>query len=143
MMDHPLAARCIDHVVLRVVDVPLMTAFYIDVLGCVLDWHRPELGLTHLRAGSALIDLVDIAGPLGGEHQPSGLNVDHICLLLQHFDEGRIRAHLTQHKVACGETAERYGALGMGPSMYVHDPEGNMIELKGAGGDGSRHHDSA
>lgn len=135
MMDHPLAARGIDHVVLRVVDAPLMTAFYMEVLGCVLDWHRPELGLTHLRAGSALIDLVDIAGPLGGGHQPSvqpsGRNVDHICLLLQHFDDDRIRAHLAQHKVACGDTAERYGALGKGPSIYVHDPEGNMIELKG------------
>src|SRR5258708_37000065 len=116
----PICPAGIDHIVVRVSDAPGMTAFYVSVLGCALEWERPELGLIHLRAGSALIDLVDISGPLGRSAGyaagTEGRNVDHFCLALAHFDEVAIRAHLDRHGVHLSDPASRYGASGMGPS---------------------------
>ena len=55
----------LDHVVLRVRDVGRMVRFYGEVLGCAVERELAELGLVQLRAGNALIDLVDVAGELG------------------------------------------------------------------------------
>ena len=62
---NPINIRALDHVVLRVADLEGMVAWYCDVLGCRLERGPGELGLAQLRAGSALIDLIDVAGPLG------------------------------------------------------------------------------
>jgi glyoxylase I family protein len=137
----PIELRGIDHVVLRVSDVPRSIAFYCGVLGCVEERRVEALGLFQLRAGSALIDLVDVGGPLGRAGGPpagaSARNLDHFALLLAEFDEASIRAHLESHGVEPGDAGERYGALGMGPSMYVRDPDGNVVELKGPGARGA------
>jgi glyoxylase I family protein len=127
----------LDHIVLRIADKPAMVAFYCDVIGCSVDRDRPDLGLTHLRAGSCLIDLVTLDGPLGarGGAPPGeeGRNLDHFCLMLASFDEAAIRAQLAAHGVEALESGLRYGAQGEGPSIYVRDPEGTVVELKGAG----------
>ena len=127
--------RRIDHVVLRVRDVAAAKRFYCDVLGCTVERESEALGLHQLRAGASLIDLVPVAGPLGrlGGAAPGaeGRNVDHVALALAHFDEAAIRAHLARHGVEPGDVAPRYGAEGNGPSMYVKDPDGNVVELKG------------
>lgn len=71
-------------------------------------------------------------GRLGGAPAGAeGRNVDHVALTLAAFDEAAIRAHLERHGVPPGDVAPRYGAEGMGPSMYVKDPDGNTVELKG------------
>jgi len=125
----------LDHVVLRVVDAERALRFYCGVLGCTVERRIDALGLVQLRAGAALIDLVPVDSPLGRLGGPapgaSGRNVDHIALQLARFDEAELRAHLAAHGVEPGEVAERYGALGMGPSLYVRDPDGNVVELKG------------
>lgn len=125
----------IDHVVLRVRDLERMIAFYRDVLGCPVEWRRDELGLVHLRAGRALIDLVPVDGPLGrkGGAPPGqeGRNVDHVYLRVAPFDPDAIRAHLAAHGVRIGEMRPRYGAQGEGVSIYLWDPEDNLVELKG------------
>ena len=125
----------LDHVVLRVADVPRALAFYVGVLGCREERRLDALGLIQLRAGTALIDLLDLSGPLGraGGAGPgeSGRNVDHFCLRIEPFDEPALRAHLTAHGVEPGDVGQRYGAEGSGPSMYVRDPDGNGVELKG------------
>ena len=88
-----------------------------------------------LRAGRALIDLVPVDGPLGraGGAPPGreGRNLDHFCLRVEPFDEAALRTHLAAHGVAAGALERRYGAEGEGPSIYVSDPEGNVVELKG------------
>ena len=93
------------------------------------------IGLWQLRAGRSLIDLVPIAGKLGaaGGAPPGaeGRNVDHVCLRVEPFDDALIRAHLARHGVAAGPTEARSGAEGVGPSIYIADPDGNVIELKG------------
>ena len=128
----------IDHVVLRVVDVEGMIRFYQDVLGCAVERRKDDLGLIQLRAGRSLIDLVDAAGELGrkGGGAPGAVarNMDHFCLRIDPFDESAIRAHLRAHGVEAGELATRYGAEGDGPSLYIEDPEGNTVELKGPPG---------
>tara|TARA_B100000949_G_scaffold190250_1_gene173509 strand:+ start:279 stop:692 length:414 start_codon:yes stop_codon:yes gene_type:complete len=125
----------IDHVVLRVVDVEGVIRFYQDVLGCAVERRKDDLGLIQLRAGRSLIDLVDVNGELGqkGGAAPGAeaRNMDHFCLRIDPFDEAQIRAHLRAHGVEAGELATRYGAEGDGPSLYIQDPEGNTVELKG------------
>ena len=128
--------RGLDHVVLRVADLERALGFYCGALGCAVERRVDALGLVQLRAGAALIDLVPVDSPLGRLGGPapgaSGRNVDHIALQLARFDEAELRAHLAAHGVEPGEVAERYGALGMGPSLYIRDPDGNVVELKGA-----------
>jgi catechol 2,3-dioxygenase-like lactoylglutathione lyase family enzyme len=128
--------REIDHIVLRVADLEKMLWFYRDVLGCEVEREQKELGLTQLRAGRSLIDLVTVDGKLGRQGGPApgptGRNMDHFCLRVDPFDADDIRAHLRQQGLDVGEVASRYGAEGQGPSIYVEDPEGNTVELKGA-----------
>jgi catechol 2,3-dioxygenase-like lactoylglutathione lyase family enzyme len=127
--------REIDHLVLRVRDLQAMLDFYCGALGCTVERQQDEIGLVQLRAGRSLIDLIPVDGPLGrsGGAAPGtdGRNLDHLCLRLEPFDEAAIRAHLAAHGVSAGETASRYGAEGSGPSIYVADPDGNTVELKG------------
>lgn len=135
----PFVIRHIDHVVLRVGDVAAMQAFYCDVLGCSVDRRQDAIGLLQLRAGASLIDLVDVEGKLGhaGGAAPGteGRNMDHLCLRVEPFDRDAIAAHLDAHGVRVGEFGMRYGADGVGPSQYLFDPEGNLVELKGPPGD--------
>ena len=128
--------RDIDHIVLRVSDVERMIEFYCTVLRCSVQWRRPELGLVHLRAGSAMVDLVPVDGKLGkaGGAAPGkeGRNMDHVCLRVDPFDVDQIVEHLESHQARVGEIRPRFGAQGEGVSIYVYDPEDNLIELKGA-----------
>lgn len=125
----------LDHLVLRVSDVDRSIAFYAEVLGCPVERRIDELGLVQLRAGDSLIDLVDVASPLGksggGAADPQARNVDHFALRLARFDESAIREHLARLGVEAGDTGTRYGADGFGPSIYIRDPDGNTVELKG------------
>jgi glyoxylase I family protein len=130
-----ITIRCIDHVVLRVRDIDAMRRFYCDVLGATHVAWRPEFGMSHLKAGSSMIDLITVDGKLGtpGGAAPGteGRNMDHLCLRVEPFDQDAIIAHLKRHGVEVGEIARRYGAEGNGVSIYVSDPEGNTVELKG------------
>ena len=125
----------LDHLVLRVADLACSLAFYTDVLGATEERRLDDLGLIQLRLGAHLIDLVPIDSELGraGGAGPGeeGRNLDHFALELATFDEAKLRAHLDAHGVEPGKVARRYGAGGYGPSMYVRDPDGNVVELKG------------
>ncbi len=125
----------LDHVVLRVTDMPRMTRFYCDVLGCSVERERRDLGMLQLRAGISLIDLIAVDGELGrgGGAAPGKTrrNMDHLCLRIEPFDANALVAHLVSNGLAVGEIKSRFGADGHGPSLYVSDPEGNGIELKG------------
>lgn len=133
-----IALQGLDHLVLRVVDLDAMLAFYVGVLGCRIERRQDEIGLVQLRAGRSLIDLVPVDGKLGrmGGAAPGaeGRNLDHFCLRVEPFDTAAIRAHLAAHGVDAGPTESRYGAEGEGPSIYLNDPEGNVVELKGPPG---------
>ncbi|GAC1692524.1 MAG: VOC family protein [Steroidobacteraceae bacterium] len=127
--------RDIDHLVLRVTGLEKMLAFYCGVLGCTVERRQEQPGLVQLRAGRSLIDLVPVEGRLGraGGRAPDGegRNLDHFCLRIEPFDALAITAHLRKHGTLPGEVQQRYGAEGEGPSIYVADPDGNTVELKG------------
>ncbi len=127
--------REIDHVVLRVVDLDAMLRFYCDALGCKVERRQESLGLIQLRAGSSMVDLVPVDGKLGraGGAPPGveGRNMDHLCFRVEPFDPEAIRAELAKFDIVPEAPKSRYGAEGEGLSMYVVDPEGNTVELKG------------
>lgn len=150
----------LDHVVLRVSDIERAIAFYGDVLGFAVERRLDQLGLIQLRAGHSLIDLVAIDSPLGRvslqadgalqsdsalqadgndaeaitshrEARFAARNMDHFAIALSEFDEAAIRAQLDRFGISADETRRLYGATGFGPSIYLRDPDGNTIELKG------------
>ena len=125
----------LDHVVLRVSDLERARKFYCDVLGASVEAHQKKLRLMQLRLGESLVDLVPVDGELGrkGGAAPGseGRNMDHFCLRVRPFEPDAIAGHLRAHGVDPGGVHQRYGAEGMGPSMYIEDSEGNVVELKG------------
>ena len=127
--------RDIDHLVLRVADLEAMLGFYCGVLGCSVERRQEAIGLIQLRAGRSLVDLVPVDGELGraGGAAPGkeGRNLDHFCFRIEPFDEPALRRHLEAAGIQAGALATRYGAEGEGPSLYITDPEGNVVELKG------------
>ena len=130
----PYRLEGIDHVVLLVDGMDSALAFYREVIGCTLENALPQYGMVQLRAGAALIDLVDVAAEEGAWARPAaagGRNMDHVCLATGPWDEAALRAHLAAHGVGIVEEGIRTGARGDGLSFYVRDPSGNTIELKG------------
>lgn len=131
-MSAPFALAGIDHVVLLVDGIEESTRFYTEVLGCTIDNDLPQYGMRQLRAGAALIDLVDIRAPEGAWAKPEvagGRNVDHVALALGPADPEAVRHHLAEHNVEIVEEGDRLGALGDTWSFYIRDPAGNQIEL--------------
>jgi glyoxylase I family protein len=127
-----LKVKGVDHLVLRARDLAALERFYVEVLGLTVERRQDRIGLVQLRAGAQLIDLVDAKGMLGGpEPTDAGRNLDHLCLNLDDFDLAAVIAHLEAHGVAVGESGRRYGAGGFGVSVYLTDPEGNGLELRG------------
>ena len=124
----------IDHIVLRTTQLDEMLAFYCRVLGCQLERQsHPEVGLTQLRAGNAMIDLVTVDSSLGamGGRAPvaTGRNLDHFCLQIKASTEAEILDHLHSHGIQTEAFAARYGALGQRRTLYINDPDGNRVEL--------------
>ena len=131
---NPINIAMIDHVVLRAHDAPRLIAFYCDVLGCRLEKVQDRIGLWQLRAGASLIDIVSVDGTLGQRFDAprrDAPNMDHFCLQVEPWDADAILAHLARHGLSGLEVVTRYGSLGEGPSIYLEDPEGNAVELKG------------
>lgn len=122
----PFRIARLDHVVLRTTDMARALTFYCEVLGCKEERRVERLGLVQLRAGASMLDLV----PADAALPPKG-NMDHVAFRIDPFDEADIRAHLSAFGIDPGETVARYGAEGMGPSIYIKDPDGNTVELKG------------
>jgi glyoxylase I family protein len=114
-----------DHVVLRVRDQARARRFYEEVLGCTVDRVNEKISLVHLRFGEHFIDLLPAT-----EGEPRG-GLDHFCLSIRCDDLDEVARALTARSVALeGAVVQRYGAYGDGPSLYLRDPDGYMIELK-------------
>jgi glyoxylase I family protein len=126
-MSIPLRVAELDHVVLRCRDQPKMLEFYTRVLGLPEERRLDQIGLIQLRAGAGMVDLVPAVEP----RLESARNVDHFCLGIDAPDLDQVIAYLRENSIeVVGEAAMRYGARGMGQSIYIRDPEGNIVELK-------------
>ncbi|MGH7031470.1 MAG: VOC family protein [Stellaceae bacterium] len=121
----------LDHVVLRVGDLDRAIAFYRSVLGLHIERQLEQPKLVQLRAGASLIDLVPTAVSPQEAAEQAGRNMDHFAIRVVGFDAAALKAHLERNGVDPGEVRERYGAEGYGPSLYIRDPDGNTVELKG------------
>lgn len=127
--------HAIDHVVLRTNQYQALINFYCDIVGCAVErTTSPEFGLTQLRAGNALIDIVDVDGQIGktGGAAPGkkGNNLDHFCLQVAPFEESELISFLDHNNVEHSEFQNRTGAQGMGRSIYIKDIAGNTVELR-------------
>lgn len=124
----------IDHLVLRTSRPNQLIAFYTKVLNCPVE-RELEIGLIQLRAGSCLIDIIPVDSQLehevGESLKPTNKNLDHFCLRVEPFNIEEIYQFLDNHQVEYQKVATRYGAEGNGPSIYIKDPDGNTVELKG------------
>jgi glyoxylase I family protein len=130
----PFVLEGIDHLLLLVSGMSQAVAFYRDVLGCSVENELLKYGMVQLRAGSALIDLVDMELREGQWARPEvagGRNLDHLCIAVAKYDERELRGHLAAHNVTIIEEGVHRGARGDSLSIYVRDPSGNTIELKG------------
>lgn len=131
---NPIEVKALDHIVLRTSNLDAMLHFYRDILGCPVERELAELGLTQLRAGTALIDVVTVdseLGKLGGKPPvQNGRNIHYFCLQLAPFEESELRQYLLSHDIKTEDFSRRYGAQGFGRSLYINDPEGNVVELK-------------
>ncbi len=127
--------RELDHIVLRVRNLQAMLDFYCEGLGCKIERHMHKNGLIQRRAGASRLDLIHVDSEFGraGGVEPGeeGLNLDHLCFRIDQFDARHISEHSMRLGIEVGELATRYGAEGYGPSIYVNDPDGNIVELKG------------
>ena len=132
----PFEIQRLDHAVLRVIDLERSIQFYTQILGCEVKRRRPDLGLVHLAVGVSMLDLVDINGTVGrrggGPVAREGPNMDHFCIRIEPFDAPALIDYLDRHEVKrLTGIEQRFGAEGTGPSIYIADPDGNTVELKG------------
>jgi glyoxylase I family protein len=126
-MEIPLKVVELDHVVLRCRDQNRALDFYTRILGLREERRIEQIGLIQLRAGRSMIDLVPATHP----RIEDALNVDHVCLAIEARDLNEVARYLRDLSVeVIGEPAMRYGAHGAGLSIYIRDPEGNVVELK-------------
>lgn len=131
----PFTIKHIDHIVLRVADLQRSIDFYDRVFGAEVVKRNEKFGLVHLRAGTSMIDLVDLDGEIGRKGGAAAgserRNVDHFCLRIEPFDEAALISHLQSCGLSVDKAATRFGAEGNGLSLYCFDPDGNQVELKG------------
>lgn len=120
---------------LRVAHIDASRSWYKRVLGCTEERRIARFGLYQMRLGDHLIDLVPVGSPIdkggGGAPGKRRRNLQHFCVQLEAFDGKEIVTYLKRRGVAPGEVGRRYGAEGHGLSIYITDPDGNTVELKG------------
>ena len=124
-MGEAIRVTAFDHVVLNVADVERSLAFYTEELGLepihVDEWRRGERFFPSVRVDEGtIIDLIGL--PRSGE------NLDHFCLVVAPMDFDALKAS-GRFEVADGP-AIRFGARGDGTSLYIRDPDHNLVELR-------------
>lgn len=125
----------LDHVVLRTTKRDEVLAFYRDKLGCPVERTLEMIGLYQLRAGSALIDVLDTTVFTVAAAGPGESLYDHFCIAIAADSVDEVLALLDARGIPHGDPAHRYGATGDGTSIYATDPDGRTVELKITGGD--------
>ena len=139
-MDSPLAIpfafEQLDHLVLRTEHIETLRDFYM-LLGCqIVEDRTRTIGLLQLSLGNSMLDLVDVNGELGraggSGPGPVGRNLDHFAVRVAPFDAKEIMEFFKQNGIKAIQASQLLlGADGYGPAIFIEDPDGNRIELKG------------
>lgn len=115
----------LDHVALSVADPARSLAWYCEELGLepirAEEWHRGEAPFPSVRIDDrTIIDLLP--------QERMGENLDHLCLVVSTADVDRVMT--SGRFVIVDGPGPRFGARGEGISVYVSDPDGNVVELR-------------
>ncbi len=130
MSDAPFTLEHLDHVVLRTTDLEKMIAFY-ERLGAVVVRRMEQMEMVQLRFGSSMLDLVASKDPVGADGEAESRNLDHFAVRISPYDEAAILAFCEKHGIEAQPMKKLLGADGFGPAVYLRDPEGNRVEVKG------------
>jgi catechol 2,3-dioxygenase-like lactoylglutathione lyase family enzyme len=119
--------QALDHIVLVVADVERSVAWYRDELGLEAlrldEWRAGKVPFPSVRVSESTI--IDV---LAGSRATEGVNVDHLCLVVEPTD---LAAVVDSGRFAVVQgPVKRWGARGDGTSIYVRDPDGNLVELR-------------
>ncbi len=135
-MKVPFQLERLDHLVLRTENLPRLRDFYLD-LGCTVESDIVDsMGMVQLQLGASMLDIVDVEGSLGqmGGAGPGkeGRNLDHFAVRIEPFSEAAILAFCEERGIEAMVLPQPLlGADGFGPAIYIQDPDGNRMELKG------------
>jgi catechol 2,3-dioxygenase-like lactoylglutathione lyase family enzyme len=120
-----IQVRGLDHIVLTVADAHRSLDWYGGRLGLeplrVAEWEAEEVFFPSVRVdATTIIDLLEVP--------PTGINVDHVCLVVEPVDLAALAAAPDLDVVE--GPVRRWGAQGEGTSLYIRDPDGNLVELR-------------
>ena len=126
-----IAVTSLDHLVLTVADIRQTVAFYENALGMTAEHFRPNGGSsrTALKFGSQKINLhlarvefePKARNPLPGSADLCFLTETPLEVWQKHLTDQRIAIELGP--------VPRTGATGPINSLYLRDPDGNLIEV--------------
>ena len=123
----------LDHIGLRVSDVEASLAFYADLLGLeterVDQWRRGEVTFPSVRLDNAT--LIDFFPTDPYDDSSKVQNQDHFCLVIRPTDLNLLKRKC--EAIGIGIQAgpgSRWGAQGKGTSLYLYDPDRNVVELR-------------
>ena len=124
-MESSIKVKAFDHIVLRCADVESTLGWYVDILGLspvrVDEWRRGEAPFPSARIDAGtIIDFI--------EGDTDGGRLDHLCLVIAETDLEEL-ASAGVFEVVDGP-GPRFGAQGVGESLYVLDPDGGTVELR-------------
>tara|TARA_B100000378_G_scaffold90747_1_gene71752 strand:+ start:587 stop:1030 length:444 start_codon:yes stop_codon:yes gene_type:complete len=123
-----------DHIVLRNKDVEVSLKFYTKVLGLqaerIDEWRAGEV-----RFPSARINADTIIDFFGTDQEPIGKegdkNQDHYCMVIEPTDMEELKSKFEAMGVEIqAGPGKRWGSHGDGISLYIYDPDDNVVELR-------------
>ena len=128
----PIRVTGLDHIVLRVADVERSLAWYHEKLGLpgvrIEQWRQGEVPFPSVRIdATTIIDFFAVDADTLAAAGTDG-PLDHLCVLF----EGPALQEIADDP---GFDVQRgpvrvFGAQGYGHSVYVHDPDGIVVELR-------------
>lgn len=125
------SVQSLDHLVLTVTDLARTVTFYRDVMGMAVIRFQPATGPERLALGfgQQKINLHEAAAPFEPKARHPRPGSADLCFLSD-VPLDTWQTHLAQKKVVIEEgPVRRTGAIGPITSIYLRDPDGNLIEI--------------